>query len=163
MSARGAGKIGALILALAALGVPRASAQRSEAAWQEFQPSPDSFFRKAGFLLKQKEQLGLTEEQVRSIRDLNTETKKNLIRGGAEIEIFELDIFTKLHDEGADPAEVQKLIEQKFDTQKKLSQNVADAYFRLKGTLDDRQQQTLNDLGKKWLDETEKRDKGTGL
>ena len=151
----------AFVAAFLVLGLglaPQAAAKGEGKALQGLQPSAESFFQRAGFLLKQKDRLGLSDDQVRAIQGLKSDMRKNLIRSEAEIEIFEIDIFTKLHDETAHPSEVQRLIEQKFDAKKELSQSLADGYFKLRSALSEQQRQALKQMGREWLEAYENRD-----
>ena len=106
------------------------------------------FFHKAHFLLKSQEQLGLSDEQVKAIKDLKVETKKNDIRQDAEIKALDMDIFSKLGEEKIDTAAVQKLIDQKYDAKKATAQSFVDAYAKLMNTLNDKQREALKALKK---------------
>ncbi|PIQ96890.1 MAG: hypothetical protein COV67_07095 [Nitrospinae bacterium CG11_big_fil_rev_8_21_14_0_20_56_8] len=66
---------------------------------------PDPF----AHILKQKEQLGLTEEQLSRIEQIGFEHKKNRIRDEAELETLHIELERELHSEEIDPAIVELL------------------------------------------------------
>ncbi len=106
------------------------------------------FFQEASFLLRSQEKLGLSAEQSQAIQDLKLEAKKNLIRQQAEIEVLDLDIHSKLQSSKADLESVQKLIDQQYETKKAEAKALAEAYLKLKGTLNPKQSEALENLKK---------------
>lgn len=106
------------------------------------------FFHKAYFLLKSKDQIGLSEDQAASIQSLLLETKKTSIRQKAENEVLKMDIHSKLRDKKADEAEIQKLIDQKYENKKNIDKTYLSAYLKLKSTLNDKQWEAFKNLKK---------------
>ena len=104
------------------------------------------FFMKAHFILKNGEELGLSEDKVKAIKNLKLETKKMLIKQDAEVEIVRLDIMAKLHDYPVDVDQVNKLVDQKYELKKAKTKNLVEAIAKLKGTLTKDQYDKLHKL-----------------
>ena len=56
----------------------------------------DKIFHKAHSMIKNKEKLALTDEQVKRIKDLKIKTKKDRVRKKAEIGLIAIDIKAEL-------------------------------------------------------------------
>jgi len=106
------------------------------------------FSHKAGWILKSQEDLGLSDEQVKKIKDLKYETQKDLIRKKAEIEIIAIDIKAKLHEDTIDAASINSLIDKKYDLKKEKAKALVGAYIALKDTFTEEQKAKLKDLWK---------------
>jgi len=121
--------------------------------WQEHKRSDiaSSFFHKAGFLMREKESMGLSEDQVQSIRNLKLEAVKSLIRNKADIKIFDLDIRSQLHQEKPDVAAIQKLIDSKYEAKKAFDKSMVDALVKLQAVPNDKQQEALKNLKKEHM------------
>ncbi len=65
-------------------------------------PIASKTLKKAHFFLENKKEIGLTEEQVTSIKSLKIETKKAAIRQEAEMKVFHLDLEQKLSESEVD-------------------------------------------------------------
>lgn len=110
-----------------------------------------SFFRKAGFLMREKESIGLSEDQVQAIRNLKLETVKSLIRNKADIKILDLDIHSQLHQDKPDVASIQKLIDSKYEAKKAFDKSMVDALVKLQAVPNDKQQEALKNLKKEHM------------
>ena len=106
------------------------------------------FFMKAHFIQENHEALGLSEDKVEAIKNLKLETKKMLIKQGAEIEIAELELMAKLHDYPVDVDAANKLIDQKYELKKAKAKNLVEAIAKLKGNLTKDQYYKLHKLWK---------------
>jgi hypothetical protein len=109
----------------------------------------DKFFCKAHMILKKKEELGLSDKQVKKIKDLKIKTKKDLIRKKAEIDIIALDIKVAMHGEKINTATVNKLIDRKYNLKKEKAKSLVGAYAMLKGMLTSGQKDKLKAIWKK--------------
>ena len=107
------------------------------------------FFYKAHMILKNRDELGLSDKQVKKIKDLKIETKKDLIRKNAEIDIVALDIKAAMHGDQIDTALVNKLIDKKYDLKKEKTKSLVGACAAVKGTLTREQKDKLKGLWKK--------------
>ncbi|MBU1925674.1 MAG: hypothetical protein KKB82_07125, partial [Candidatus Omnitrophica bacterium] len=74
----------------------------------------EKFFYKAHLILSGQEELGITDDQAKKIKELKTNTKKDLIRKNAEIEILGMDIKSAMYEDVIDTKAVNKLIDKKY-------------------------------------------------
>lgn len=107
------------------------------------------FSDKAHFLMKNEEELGLSEDQIKKIHDLKMNTKKDMIRRDAEIDILALDIKSALHDDTIDTQAVNALVDKKYDLKKEKTKALVAAYAALKDVLTKEQKDKMKDLWKK--------------
>lgn len=105
-------------------------------------------FGAAILILKNKEEVGLTDEQVDKIKALKVETKKSLIRQNAEIDIVSVDLKAAEWKDPIDRAEVNKLIDRKYDLKKEKAKSLVAARAALKDILTDEQYAALKDFCK---------------
>lgn len=104
------------------------------------------FCQKAMMIVKNQEELGLSDAQVKKVKDLKMSTKKDLIRKNAEIEILALDIKSALWEDEVDLNAINTLIDKKYDLKKEKTKSLVAAYVSLKGMLTKEQQKTLKGL-----------------
>ena len=86
-------------------------------------------------ILENHEELGLTDEAVKKIRDLKIGTKKSLIRNRAEVELLMVDIISSLYKEKPEISEINKLIDKKFDIKKAGMKKLIAAFVGIKKLL----------------------------
>lgn len=103
---------------------------------------------KAYFLMQQEEALDLSEEQVQAIQAIKSEVKKSKIRHQADIDVLDLDIREKVRGKTVDTGSVQKLIDEKYDSEKAFQKNMVDSLAKLKGVLNEKQWETFKALKK---------------
>jgi Spy/CpxP family protein refolding chaperone len=103
----------------------------------------EQFCHKAMLIIKNQEELGLTDEQVKKIKDLKVSTKKDLIRKNAEIDILALDIKAAMWEDVIDTNAVNALIDKKYELKKENAKSLVAAYVALKTILTEEQQKKL--------------------
>ena len=106
----------------------------------------EKFFWKAHFYLEKADELGLTEEQTQKIKALKTETKKELIRRDADIEIAALDFKEALDEPQINVESVNSLVDQKYEATKAKIKYLVQAFANLKGALTPEQETKVKDL-----------------
>jgi Spy/CpxP family protein refolding chaperone len=106
------------------------------------------FFREAGFVLKSKDALSLSADQVTAIQALHVAAQKDAIQKKADAQILELDLRSKMHGDVADLVSVNNLIDQKYEIKKAQAKALAEAHFKLREILNDQQKIALKDLVK---------------
>ena len=109
----------------------------------------DKVFHKAMTLIKNQEELGLTDEQIKKVKDLKIATKKDVIKKKADIEILGLDIKAALWEDTVDLNALNALIDTKYELKKEKTKSLVAAYVELKGVLTEEQKTRLKDLCKK--------------
>ncbi len=102
-------------------------------------PVAAKFMKKAHFFTEHAEELGLTEEQTKSIEDLKIAREKAQIQATSETKIFELDLKQKLSEDKLDVEGIQVMIDTHTAAMaKSMKDSVAD-YAKLKALLSDEQ------------------------
>ena len=109
----------------------------------------EKFFFKVHMILKNRDELGLSDKQAKDIKDLKIKTKKDLIRKKAEIDILALDIKAAMWGKEIDTNAVNKLIDAKYDLKKAKAKSLVGAYAAVKGILTDGQKAKLKSIWKK--------------
>lgn len=104
---------------------------------------------KAHFLLKNKEELELTDAQVDKIKELKLNSKKDTIEKTAEIDILALDIKAGLYGDTVDSAQLGALIDKKYKIKAEKAKATVGAYAALKGVLTEAQKEKMKELYKK--------------
>ena len=89
------------------------------------------FFHIAHGILENKTELGLSDEIFRKVKDLKMNTKKELIKAKADIEIIAVDIMANLCD-NSELAEINKLIDKKYTLKKESMKTLVSAFVSLK-------------------------------
>ena len=98
-------------------------------------PIVDKIMKKAHFLLENKDEIGLSEEQVDTIHDLKLQVKKSLIRNEADMQIMMLDMKSKLGDETLDVEGLDAMIDQGMGQMAQTAKANVDVYAKLKAVL----------------------------
>ena len=106
------------------------------------------FSHKAYFMLDNQDELGLSEKQVQSIKDLKISVKKDMIRQEAEIEVIGIDLRSKLHGNPVDVNGTNDLVDKKYELKKTKTKGLVEAFAKLKSTLTQEQYDQLKDLYK---------------
>ncbi|MFC1703205.1 Spy/CpxP family protein refolding chaperone [Candidatus Omnitrophota bacterium] len=95
----------------------------------------EKFSHKVKFLMKKQEELGLSDEQMQTIKDLKVATKKDLIMKKAEIEILAVDIKAALYQDAVDIDAVNALIDKKYELKKQKAKALVNTCATLKSIL----------------------------
>ena len=95
-------------------------------------PIAGRFMEKSHFFLENREALGLTDDQVKVIRDLKMEVKKNSIRDAAEMQIFMLDLDSKLSEDTVDAEAINAMMDKGMTSMLQSGKANVQAYAKLK-------------------------------
>ncbi len=106
----------------------------------------EKVFKKMHLALKNQEQLGLSDEQYDKIKTLKINTKKDLIKRHAEIDLIGVDIKSKLWDETIDVKGINKLIDEKYNLKKEKAKALIAVYAQLKTILSKEQKEKFKKL-----------------
>ena len=104
------------------------------------------FFMKAYYILKNAEELGLSEQQQADIKNLKYDVKKDMIQRYADIEVVAIDIKRLLMEKQINTEQVNTLIDQKYELKKEKAKALVAAMATLKQTLSDEQYEQLKAL-----------------
>jgi len=107
-----------------------------------------NFFKKAHVILMNKDELGLSDAQVKQIKDLKISMKKQKIQDQAQIDLVETDIKAKMWESTIDTEAIDGLIDKKYDLKKAKAKSKVKAYATLKEILTDEQKAKLKEVCK---------------
>lgn len=106
-------------------------------------PLEDKFNAKVNKILTQKEQLKLTEEQVKRIEALKLEVNKNLTKQDADIETLTVEINTFMWEAPLDLEKTNALVAEKHELVKKKDQYLLFSMDKLNKILTSKQHTRL--------------------
>ena len=109
----------------------------------------NKFFKKIHLALKNNEELGLSDEQYEKLKTLKMNTKKDLIKRKAEIDIIGVDIKGKLWEDPIDKESINKLIDKKYELKKAKAKALVEAYATFQTILTDDQKKKLEEIPQK--------------
>ncbi len=98
-------------------------------------PIIDKIIKKSHFLLDNKDEIGLSDEQVGAIQGLKLQAKKSMIRGGADMEIMMLDMKLKLSEDVLDVEGINAMIDQGMAQMTQSAKASVDVYAKLQAVL----------------------------
>ena len=98
-------------------------------------PITEKFMKKVQFLLENKSDIGLTNDQVKTIKDLKLQMEKDSIRQSADMKTFMLDLKSKLSEDKVDVEGGNTLIDQNFAAASAAAKSDLAAYAKLKSLL----------------------------
>ncbi|MFH1836752.1 MAG: Spy/CpxP family protein refolding chaperone [Candidatus Omnitrophota bacterium] len=104
---------------------------------------------KAGMILTNKEDLGLSEEQAAKVKEIKVAVKKEVIRKDAEIEILKIDIMADMYADTINVEVVNALVDKKYDLKKAKAKYLVKAYADVGNVLTAEQKKSLKELCKK--------------
>ncbi|NQT22406.1 MAG: hypothetical protein HQ579_03090 [Candidatus Omnitrophica bacterium] len=104
---------------------------------------------KAKKILMNKDELGLSADQIKKVNSLNKKVRKDLIKKNAEIDMLKVDIKEQMCADPADKAVLTQLIEKKYDLKKEKSVYLAHSYIDLKNVLNEEQKAKMKDIYRK--------------
>ena len=121
-------------------------------------PIANKFMMKAHFLLENKSEIGLTDDQVKAIKELKLKAEKDSIMQAADMKTFMLDLQSKLSEDKVDVEGTNALIDKGFSSASVAAKSNLTAYAKLKSLLTPDQVTKMKALHEKM----EKREKEEG-
>ncbi len=109
----------------------------------------EKIFHKAKFMLKNEDELELSDKQVDKIKEIKFATKRELVKRSAEIDLVKIDIKEKLYKDKVDVAGIDPLIDKKYELKKEKAKYLVKQYAALKGVLTDKQLDEMKALCRK--------------
>jgi Spy/CpxP family protein refolding chaperone len=98
-------------------------------------PIANKFMMKVHFLLEHKTDIGLTDDQVKTIKDLELQMEKEGVRQTASMDTFLLDLQNKLSEDKVDIEGANVLIDKAFASASASTKSDLEEYARLKNLL----------------------------
>jgi len=142
-------RIAVLIIILSCFLITSAYADSREKSKNHKYGLDTKIFHKVRLALKNQEELGISDEQYEKLKTLKANTKKDLIKRKAEIDIIGVDIKSKLGEDTIDTKGINKLIDQKYELKKAKAKALVEAYAAFQNILTDDQKKKLKDISHK--------------
>ncbi|MFH1459484.1 MAG: hypothetical protein ABIG64_03810 [Candidatus Omnitrophota bacterium] len=104
------------------------------------------FFSKISKVYQNKEELKLTDAQMKQIKDLKIKLKKELIKNKAEIDLVAVDIKSQMYEEDIDVKALNQLVDKKFEFKKDKAKILINSYSQLNKIFTDEQKELLRNI-----------------
>ena len=101
------------------------------------------FYKKAKYILADKDELALTDKQIKDIKSLKKKVMKDLIKKDADIKTVAVEIKTLMWETPFDVDTVNKLVAEKYELKKAKTQYVISSIHKLYGILTKEQLEKL--------------------
>ena len=111
----------------------------------------DKIVQKAMMILANEDELGLTEDQVKKIKDLKHKAMKDMIRMDADIDVLAVDLKSAMYEDPMDIAAVNKMIDSKYDLKKQKAKAVVAACADLRNILTEEQKTKMKAIMKEQM------------
>jgi Spy/CpxP family protein refolding chaperone len=111
-------------------------------------PIMAKLMKKSGFILKHQSELGLTDEQVKTIKDIQLQAEKDKIQKTADKELFMVDLKSILSQDTIDVQAANALIDKNAANMSAGAKAGIAAYAKLKSTLTPEQVTKMKDIWK---------------
>jgi flagellar basal body-associated protein FliL len=98
-------------------------------------PIMEKFMKKARFLLEYKSDIGLTDDQAKTLKELKLQMEKDSIRQSADMKTFLLDLKSKLAEDKVDVEGANALIDENFASVSAAAKSNLATYAKLKSLL----------------------------
>ena len=100
------------------------------------------------YLLKNKEELSLTDDQVSRIKAISEKREKDSIQLKADARKVYVDIKTEFSDENFDASGINALIDKKFDLKKQIVKSFVNSHAEILAVLTSEQREKLKEIKK---------------
>jgi len=124
----------------------RSSCSYAKAGKYNKQSLDQKVFHKVHFLKQNKEELNLTDDQVKQLWDIKMTLKKDSIMKNAEIEVIKLDAKSMLYERTPDVAAIDALVDKKYDIKRAKAKAAVQAIADLKAVLTDEQYDAMKKM-----------------
>ena len=106
----------------------------------------DKYFGKVWFLLENGMELGLTEDQINQIENIQFDVKRALIDAKSKTELAALDIYQELRKDKPDLKKIDQILDRKYAAKANSAKNVAHSIVNTKAVLSPEQQAKAKEL-----------------
>ena len=106
----------------------------------------EKFFEKFHFLMKHREELKLSDEQVNDLTDLKYSVKKGYAETDAQMEVAKINMLQELKKPDADLNKVNGFIDSKIEAKRRFEYDTAKALIEVKKVLNADQVKLMKEL-----------------
>ncbi|MFH1552911.1 MAG: hypothetical protein ABID83_04670 [Candidatus Omnitrophota bacterium] len=111
----------------------------------------EQFYGKVSSVLKNHEELGLSEEQIEAIKALKVKVKKYLIKQNAEIDVLTVEINTQTWEDTMNMGALNELVARQYGLKEEQQKYLAAAIAELKKILSQEQAKKVKSLKMKQM------------
>lgn len=111
-------------------------------------PIVSKLMKKAGFYLENADEIGLTDDQVKQIKAIKMDAKKEVILGKAQMEVAMLDMESNLSSDPIDAAALDQLIDKNMAEMGAGAKKMVQQYSTLKQVLNADQKKKAKEIWK---------------
>ncbi len=111
------------------------------------------FYKKIKLIIKKSDELGISDEQLKQVKRLKSETKKSLIKQEADLESIKVDFDDEMEKENLDKNTINRLIDKKYEIKKNKAKTIIAALSDLDEILKKDQKEKLKDLCKEMMEQ----------
>jgi Spy/CpxP family protein refolding chaperone len=97
-------------------------------------------------ILHNQDKLKISDEQVKEITKIQTETQKTMIKNKADADIINVDLKTAFQKDDSDINEINRFIDAKYEKEKENAKLLAGAFVKVRAILNSEQKETLKNL-----------------
>ena len=112
-------------------------------------PIVSKLMKKSGFYLKNADEIGLSEDQVKQIKAIKLEAEKDEILGGAQMKVAFLDIESKMSADPVDQEALNAVVEGLSTSMNQGAKKTIKLYVDLKSVLTADQKKKAKEIWKK--------------
>ncbi len=109
----------------------------------------EKFFHFAHTIIENHDEAGVSAENAKKIKEIKIKAKKELIQDTAFVDMLAVDIISKLMEEKIDTAEINKLLDKKYEAKKEGMKKLVAAFAEIKKMLSKEQLGKLKAICKK--------------
>ncbi len=111
------------------------------------------FFKKTKMILKEAEELGLSDDQIDAVKKLKSDTKKSFIKIKSEIDTVKVDFEDAVSADEMDVSAVNSLIDKKYQLKAKKAKEIVAGMAKIKTILNEEQYTQFKDMCKNKMKE----------
>lgn len=104
----------------------------------------ERFSRERRRIIRYAEVLGLNDRQLKKIDELKLSLEKEMVLLNARVEVIDIDLRAALGEDSIDMNRVKKLIDEKYDIEKRRVEGQANAFANLKNILSRDQREKMS-------------------
>lgn len=106
----------------------------------------DKFFTKIEIIFDSQDELALSEDQVKILKDLKYAVKRAAIQKESAVGLAKLDLYQELYNDKPDLEKINALIDSKMEAKTNFAKTTAKAIVDVKSVLTEAQMKKLKEL-----------------
>lgn len=108
----------------------------------------DKFYDKVEILMAHQDHLGISDDQMKKVKEIKIKTKKEIIKTNADIDIIAVDLKAAMWEDPMDTAAIDKMLDKKYDLKKQMAKTLVAGCAEIQNILTKDQKDKLKALMK---------------